>query len=145
MSRFIKMLVVFYILQLSTGCVLVRQHNEKYLQEMGVHREKFETLFTTIHENTDCFVYVTSGYRSTEKQQKLYDQNNKNAKPGTSPHEFQIAMDLNLICNGDWIVKADSKETWEQTKVPQLAKDLGFRWGGDFKNYHDPVHFEISK
>ena len=145
MSKLLQYIVFFICVHTLTGCFIIRKHNEDYLKELGPNRVHFDKLIENIHNETDCFVYITSGYRTTSQQKILYERDNKNAKPGTSPHEFKIAIDLNLICSGDWIVKKDSKETWEETGVPQLAKKLDFRWGGDFKTYHDPVHFEIQK
>ena len=142
---FYKGIFFFCIAHILTGCFVIRKHNEDYLQELGSNRSHFDTFIQKVHDETDCFVYITSGFRSNEEQQILYLRNRKNAKPGTSPHEHSIAIDINLICDGDWIVKKDSKKTWESTQVPQIAKEMGFRWGGDFKYYHDPVHFEISK
>jgi peptidoglycan LD-endopeptidase CwlK len=145
MSHLYKNILFFCIAHILTGCFVIRKHNEEHLEELAENRVHFDNFIQRVHEETDCFVYITSGFRTLEKQKILYKQNNKNAKPGTSPHEHSIAIDINLICNGDWIVKKDSKETWEETNVPQIAKELGFRWGGNFKYYHDPVHFEIEK
>jgi phage-related protein len=42
-------------------------------------------------------ILITSGYRSTEEQQKLYDKYGpgRAAKPGRSLHEFGLAVDIN--------------------------------------------------
>jgi len=40
-------------------------------------------------------------------------------------------------------MKGHSKSSWESTGAPDVARGMGFRWGGDFKSYHDPVHFEL--
>ena len=85
-------------------------HNQKYLNEMGTNQPEFSQLFKRIHKETPYFVFVTSGYRSHEKQKKLYAQNHKNAKPGHSPHQSKRAMDINLISWNGFIRKADSKE-----------------------------------
>ena len=120
-------------------------HNRYFLEKMGDNRQEFEDLFRDIERGTPYYVLVTSGYRSHEEQARLKKQNPKNAAPGRSPHQHQRAMDINLISVKGLIRKADSKERWNSTGVPQIAKKKGFRWGGDFKSYHDPVHFELRR
>lgn len=120
-------------------------HNQKALKEMGSNQDEFAQFFKKVHKETPYLIFVTSGYRSNEKQKRLHAQNPKNAKPGRSPHQAKRAMDINLISLKGFIRKADSKETWEATGVPQIADEMGFRWGGNFRNYHDPVHFDLPK
>lgn len=119
------------------------RHNTEELQKLGQNQQAFTELIQTIHRETPYLVYVTSGYRSTEHQKRLYKANPKNARPGTSPHEHKRAIDINLIGLRGYVRKADSKDTWKKTGVPQIAERLGFRWGGNFKYYHDPVHFDV--
>ena len=121
----------------------IDQKNALKLKDMGKNQQQFERLIERIHNETPYVVYITSGYRSTAKQTVLYEQNPNNARPGTSPHEFKRALDINLIGPNGWIKKADSKDTWLKTGVPQIASEMGFRWGGNFKSYHDPVHFDV--
>ena len=123
----------------------LKQHNQRFLKEMGENQAAFEELFQAIERKTPYRVLVTSGYRDHEAQVRLHKQNPKNATPGRSPHQFQRAMDINLISVRGLIRKSDSKARWEGTGVPKLAKDLGFKWGGDYKTYHDPVHFELRR
>lgn len=92
------------------------------------------------------WVNITSSLRTYDEQKKLYNKNKLNAKPGTSPHEFYNAIDINLIDkkSGFVFLKKTNKSIWINSKVPYLANSLGLKWGGDFKNYSDNVHFEIS-
>ena len=123
----------------------IYKHNREKLRDMGTNQATFETFIKRVHKETAYTVYITSGYRSTEHQKRLYKQNNKNAKPGRSPHEYKRAIDINLLSMKGHIRKRDSKEMWMKTGVPQIAADMGLRWGGNFKYYHDPVHFEVRK
>lgn len=123
----------------------INKHNSEKLSEMGRNQTTFETFIKRVHQETTYTVYITSGYRSTEHQRRLYEEDDRNAKPGTSPHEFKRALDINLLSITGRIRKADSKETWMKTGIPQIAKEMGLRWGGNFKYYHDPVHFEVRK
>ena len=123
--------------------MLLRFHNDQYLAEMGKNRDAFATLFDEIEEETGCWVLVTSGNRTREEQAALKKENASNAAAGRSRHERQRAMDVNLLCpTAGMVRKADSKERWEATGAPDIARARGFTWGGDYRSYHDPVHFE---
>lgn len=123
----------------------VHRHNQEKLKQLGPNQSTFETFIKRVHKETPYTVYITSGHRNTEHQKRLYKENTKNAKPGTSPHEFKRAIDINLLSYKGHIRKRDSKDTWMKTGVPQIAAEMGLRWGGNFKYYHDPVHFEVRK
>ena len=137
--------VVFAVLIAGVSNHKLKQHNQHFLDEMGPSQEAFEALFQEIERHTPYRVLVTSGYRSHEEQVRLKKQNSKNATPGRSPHQFRRAMDINLISVQGLIRKSDSKARWESTGVPKIAKERGFKWGGDYKYYHDPVHFELAR
>lgn len=89
-------------------------------------------------------VLVTSSYRTFAQQAYYKALNSNNAAVGLSPHNYGMALDLNLIKGTAWYRKESSKEKWESTGVPQIARDMNLRWGGDFKTYHDPVHFDLE-
>lgn len=58
--------------------------------------EKFKAMVQEYGETTGKSVLVTSGWRSTAKQEELYRKDpSKAAKPGRSLHEFGLAMDVN--------------------------------------------------
>jgi hypothetical protein len=88
-------------------------------------------------------IIITSSVRSFAQQSRLFQANNKNARPGTSTHERGLALDINLIKGAVWLKKETPREVWLASKVPQLAKMLGMKWGGDFVGYSDAVHFEL--
>ena len=60
--------------------------------------------------------------------------------------------ELSLEMDDQYIVKlsdkwekawndSNAKQEWINSGIVAIAKKHGFKWGGDFKNYHDPVHF----
>lgn len=99
--------------------------------------------FTKV-ENAGLTIYPTSGYRSFAEQTRLHNENSSNAKPGYSYHNFGLAIDVNVMRNGNIIArKSDSCEHWKNTGVVKLAQDSGIRWKCKFVNYHDPVHFDL--
>ena len=117
--------------------------NGKKFQQMGENEEVFRQFFSDVESKTWCKVLITSGYRDTKKQKILYEKNPDNAKPGKSRHEKRKAMDINLICWDGVLKKASSKEDWKAKGVHLVAKKNNFIWGGNFKDYHDPIHFAL--
>ena len=83
-------------------------------------------------------VKITSGYRTYQKQCELAkqyaNQPGRAAKPGTSPHEFGRAIDIEYKSLSDSAIQ----------KLAKYAKEvLGMRWGGDFSKCCEVWHFEI--
>ena len=107
-------------------------------------RDRFEDFINRVEKETGYIVYVTSTYRSFAKQAELKRQDNRNAAAGASYHNYGMAMDFNLIKNGERLRKASAKSKWEATGVPAIAKKMGFRWGGDFSGYYDPIHIDTG-
>lgn len=89
-------------------------------------------------------VAVTSGLRTFEEQERLYNQGRTtpgnivtNAKPGTSWHNYGVAFDIVPLKGGkpDW-----KSKDWD--RIGKIGKDVGLTWGGDFKTINDKPHFE---
>lgn len=111
-------------------------------------RNKIAQFFTKIERDLGLSAYATSGYRTFAEQEQLYKQNPSNAKPGYSSHNFGFAIDINVKDKDGkiFLLKNSSDKKWNDSKVVDLAKDLGLLWGGGgaFGSYHDPVHFYIK-
>ena len=91
-------------------------------------------------------VRVTSGRRTIQQQNMIYAQGRTakgrivtNAKGGSSPHNFGMAVDVCPIVDGklDWNAP---RSVWN--KIGAIGKSLGLTWGGDFKSITDLPHFE---
>ncbi|MED4227242.1 M15 family metallopeptidase [Neobacillus cucumis] len=101
-------------------------------------------------------VVITNGFRSSADQDKLYQQGRTttgnivtNAKGGESYHNYGLAIDFALqTSSGDviWDRQYDgngnSKADWAE--VVQMAKALGFDWGGDWNGFKDYPHLEMN-
>jgi peptidoglycan L-alanyl-D-glutamate endopeptidase CwlK len=64
-----------------------------------------------------------------------------NAKPGTSMHQYRLALDYCLLNDKGkdvWTVNADWK------RAAAIAKKLSFFWGADFQSIYDPPHLEMT-
>ena len=115
-------------------------------------QEKFEEFVLQIQDTTDYVVLITNGYRSVEKQVELVNNFQETGKdprpaiPGKSLHQYGLAIDINLRgSDGKLISTESSDEEWRETGVVDIANRLGLRWGGNFKNNDDPIHFDLAK
>ena len=105
-------------------------------------------------------VQISSGFRSNEDQAYIYGQgrpgyryNGKlygregaivsNARPGTSVHNYGLAIDYFLTTQdgskSTWIVNAQWK------RVGAIAKAMGFEWGGDWTSFKDYPHLQFTQ
>ena len=89
---------------------------------------------------------VTTAYRSFEEQDRLYKQSitvppgpwATDAKAGKSYHNYSRAIDVVIMKNGNCIWDIVGKD------IVKIAKELGFKWGGDWKKKKDYPHFDMS-
>ena len=115
-------------------------------------REKFEAflLQATMVVPAGVTIEVISGLRSYAVQQRLYDQGRKtpgrivtNAKPGSSWHNYGLAMDLGLFRGGVYL---DEKRPAEADKIyaklGALAKEHGIEWAGEWISFQETPHFQ---
>jgi D-alanyl-D-alanine carboxypeptidase len=108
----------------------------------------FKAFIDDIETKTDWHVLIVSGYRNEESQAILKKINPKNAAAGQSKHNFAKAIDICVFkpsrFGATWLRKSSSKKAWENSQITVIAQSHKLNWGGNFKNYHDPVHFEID-
>jgi|TARA_R110000803_G_scaffold25320_7_gene60520 peptidoglycan L-alanyl-D-glutamate endopeptidase CwlK len=105
--------------------------------------DEFKEFISRVEKELGLQIIATSGYRTWKKQAALKKANPKNAAAGDSDHNYGFALDINVL-NKDGkniLRKATSKKKWEDSGIVKMAKNMGFKWGGDFSNYHDPIHF----
>lgn len=122
--------------------ILSAQH-ESFIKDLHPSYQARFRQFIKAVEDSGWKVIITSGYRSFAKQAELKRQNPKNAAPGRSRHNYGIAIDINAQSGSKWLRKASSRQAWLDSGIPQIAEKMGMKWGGNFNNYWDPVHFEI--
>ncbi len=94
------------------------------------------------------YVLFSDGYRSNAEQNALYAQGRTkpgkivtNARGGQSLHNYGLAIDM-FITN-----QAGTTASWNVSdlrKVAQIAKGLGFEWGGDWKTFKDNPHLQMT-
>lgn len=92
-------------------------------------------------------VYIFEGYRSVTRQNELYAQGRTkpgaivtNAKGGESLHNYGVAVDI--------VFKVASKSPWDNSHpwklLGEVGKMYGFEWGGDWKQFNDRPHLQIT-
>lgn len=109
--------------------------------------EKAKPIFSKFLSEVEAAGYnvrINEVLYSYEDGVKLHSLNTKN--PIFSYHTYGFAVDMNItsVDTGRMFMKADTKEDWELTGIPKIAKDNGLFWGGDYLTYHDPIHFEYQ-
>ncbi len=90
-------------------------------------------------------IRITEGFRSFERQNELYAQGRTksgnivtNAKGGQSNHNYGCAIDIVFrklgydASNDQWLALAS------------IAERHGFEWGGDWNEFVDKPHFEMT-
>lgn len=100
-------------------------------------------------------VIVTDGFRSFQEQDLLYEKGRTtdgqivtHAKGGDSYHNFGLAIDFALLNKQGkalWDTSFDGNENGKSDwiEVVDIAKNLGFEWGGDWKHFKDYPHLEM--
>ncbi len=107
-------------------------------------REDFFNFITEAEEALGITIRVTQGMRTFEQQQKLFDQGRTEpgkivtkARPGSSYHQYGLAVDLVEMVNGgvDW--------EYDMSKLVPFATKHQIEWGGNFPGtFKDHPHFE---
>ncbi|MFZ7942888.1 MULTISPECIES: M15 family metallopeptidase [Bacillaceae] len=101
-------------------------------------------------------IVITDGFRSAEDQDRLYEKGRTSegtivtyAKGGQSYHNFGLAIDFalktpsgNVVWDMQYDGNQNGKADW--TEVVNMAKTLGFEWGGDWAKFKDYPHLEMN-
>lgn len=156
--QLINTLLVIIVLTVGYVCytivydLRVRFINRSELNELaGINEEfanRFKRFIDDIEKESGWKVAIISGLRSKEEQIQLKRDNPQNAGVSKSRHVLGRAIDINLYkrvgINTLLLKKFSSKASWKKTGVPEIALRYHLLWGGMYRNYHDPVHFEIN-
>jgi peptidoglycan LD-endopeptidase CwlK len=101
-------------------------------------------------------IIITDGFRSFEEQDSLYERGRTaggsivtHAQGGESFHNFGLAVDFALMSNNGnplWDMQYDGNGNGQSDwmEVVGLAKNLGFEWGGDWKQFKDYPHLQMN-
>lgn len=101
-------------------------------------------------------IVITEGFRSKEEQDKLYAKGRTEegnivtySKGGQSYHNYGLAIDFAIQLKDGrviWDMKYDGNNNNQSDwmEVVDIAKNLGFEWGGDWQGFKDYPHFQMS-
>ena len=114
--------------------------------------KKFLTDAKKVAADYGCDYVAISGNRTYKEQDALYAKGRTkpgkivtNARGGQSNHNFGIAADFGVFCNGQYIDETNPKLASKIHKdVAKDSLDYGIEWGGNWKSFKDEPHFEIS-
>ncbi|NYE08741.1 peptidoglycan L-alanyl-D-glutamate endopeptidase CwlK [Bacillus niacini] len=99
---------------------------------------------------------ITDDFRSAEDQDRLYEQGRTvagnivtNARGGESFHNFGLAIDFAIKTpSADiiWDMQYDGNQNGiaDWNEVVEMAKSLGFEWGGDWAQFKDYPHLQMN-
>ena len=92
---------------------------------------------------------ITSGYRSSAEQGRLYEQGRTtdgpivtNAPAGRSWHNHRLAFDVAPVDASGQPHWPEDVALWDQ--IGALGKAAGLEWGGDWKSFQDRPHFQYT-
>ncbi|CEG26993.1 M15 family metallopeptidase [Bacillus sp. B-jedd] len=101
-------------------------------------------------------IQLVEDFRSIESQNQLFAKGRTEpgnivtyAQGGESYHNYGLAVDFalkgpngSLIWDRSYDMNGNSKGDWGE--VASIAKSLGFEWGGDWENFKDYPHLQMS-
>lgn len=128
--------------------------NQLHPDIIDITMESFAQAFARLTGSAS--LRITQGLRTFAEQQSIYDQGRTkpgkvvtNAKPGSSFHNYGLAVDFCLILNDkeiswDTVKDFDGDGLSDWMEVVDSFKKNGFKWGGDFKSIKDYPHFEMT-
>jgi peptidoglycan L-alanyl-D-glutamate endopeptidase CwlK len=93
---------------------------------------------------------VISGLRSWQQQAALYAQGRTKpgrivtkARPGSSWHNYGLAIDLGLFAGGKYLDEAaPTRAAKIYQELGALAASMGIEWAGTWKSFPEGPHFQ---
>lgn len=155
----VLMAILLYI-QLFTnpGMLTKSETNQSGSAPTELHpvvKERADQLMQQLAER-GIVIVITDGFRSAEDQDRLYEKGRSmegnivtHAKGGESYHNFGLAIDFaiklpsgNVIWDMQYDGNGNGAADWME--VVEMAKVLGFEWGGDWAGFKDYPHLEMN-
>lgn len=132
---------------------------KRTIENLGSLNKKAAAKFEPFITQVEAFllpkgvtVEVISGLRSWAAQAALYASGRTKpgrivtkAKPGSSWHNYGLAIDLGLFKSGVYL---DEKKPAEADKlyaeIGKIAAKLGIEWAGNWKTFTETPHFQVT-
>ncbi|MGP4107553.1 M15 family metallopeptidase [Virgibacillus sp. L01] len=168
MKRYRKDITTWVLIILFLTILIIiynEQKNNRYI-EIGEDTPPPEELDPVVAVKTsqllkksaqqDINVVITEKVRSIKSQNELYEQGRSSdedvvtyAKGGESYHNYGLAVDFALRNSEGviiWDINYDGNNNGESDwfEVADIAKQLGFEWGGDWNKFKDYPHLQMD-
>lgn len=112
--------------------------------------EQFLAAAQSIAQRNGITIEVISGLRSWAQQSALYAQGRTKpgrivtkARPGSSYHNYGLAIDLGLFASGKYLDEADPRRADRiYRELGALAATMGLEWAGNWKSFPEGPHFQ---
>jgi hypothetical protein len=130
-----------------TGRVFSEISLEKLISQFHPQfRSRFASFFTEMDEKYKGYtIKINSIQRDLKTSQDLKKENPNNADPGYSRHNYNTAVDFNVITSdGKELKKSVNRNDWINHGFDKLAAKHNIDWGGNFDTYNDYVHFAVT-
>lgn len=151
--------ILLYIQSLTnSGTLMKPEMNPSDSVPTGMHPIVEERANQLMQQSAEkgIVIVITDGFRSAEDQDRLYEKGRSSegnivthAKGGESYHNFGLAVDFAIkVPSGNviWDMQYDGNENGaaDWMEVVEMAKVLGFEWGGDWARFKDYPHLEMN-
>jgi len=122
--------------------------NKKALAKL----DRFLAIVESIMTPKGVKVEVISGLRSWSAQAALYAQGRTKpgkivtkARPGSSWHNYGLAIDLGLFKNGVYLDESKPAEADKlYAEIGRIAEVNGIEWAGHWKSFQETPHFQVT-
>ena len=119
-------------------------------RKFRVKAEAFLVAAAVIATAHGITIEVISGLRSWAQQAALYAQGRTKpgnivtkARPGSSWHNYGLAIDLGLFAGGKYLDSASPARAAKIYKeLGALAASMGIEWAGNWKSFPEGPHFQ---
>ena len=112
--------------------------------------EKFLAALDPVKAKHGITIEVISGLRSWAQQAALFAQGRTKpgkivtrARPGSSWHQYGLAIDLGLFKGGKYLDESNPKlADIIYAEIAIIAESLGLEWAGRWKTFTETPHFQ---
>ena len=102
-----------------------------------------QSLFNEVIKHRDCSVIC--GYRGKEEQEKAFSEGKSKAHFGDSKHNYSPSLAVDVMPFPiQWNDKNGIMDFADFVKDTAFKLGIGIRWGGDFSNFFDGPHYELT-
>ena len=102
-----------------------------------------QRLFNEVIKHRDCSVIY--GYRGREEQERVFNEGKSKAHFGDSKHNYSPSLAVDVMPYPiQWNDKNGIMDFADFVKDTAFKLGIGIRWGGDFTNFFDGPHYELT-